>query len=79
LEVKAGSTYGGLEMQIHAFLTLALDGDEWSDLCPTHFTPGKIHPGNHWSALERGVRLWKRENSLALVGKLTPISQPSSQ
>jgi len=31
-------TYGGVEVQLHSFITLALDGDEWSAWCPNHFT-----------------------------------------
>jgi hypothetical protein len=30
------------------FLTLALDGDEWSAPRPGRFTPGERSPGNHW-------------------------------
>jgi hypothetical protein len=30
--------YDGVEVQLHAFLISALDGDERSDLCPRHFT-----------------------------------------
>jgi len=28
---------GGVEVSLHAFLTSALDGGEWSDLHPGHF------------------------------------------
>jgi hypothetical protein len=28
------NTYGGVEVQIHAFLTSAFEGDEWSVLVP---------------------------------------------
>jgi hypothetical protein len=30
------------------FLTLTLDGSEWSVSCPGHFTPGERTPGTHW-------------------------------
>jgi hypothetical protein len=33
--------YWEVEVQLHAFLTLALDGGEWSASCPGCFTPGK--------------------------------------
>jgi len=33
----------GAEIYLHAFLTLALDGGEWSASCPRCFTPS-----NHW-------------------------------
>ena len=31
--------YEGLKVLLHAFLTLALAGGEWSASCPGHFTP----------------------------------------
>jgi len=36
-------TYWGVEVYIHAFLTLALRGGEWSASCPVCFTP--LPPG----------------------------------
>jgi len=30
------------------FLILALDGDEWSASCPSHFISGVSVPGTHW-------------------------------
>jgi len=33
-------TYWGIEVQIHAFLTLQLDGSVWPASCPTRFTRG---------------------------------------
>jgi len=33
--------YGRVMVQVHTFLTLALDGGEWSTTYPSHFTPGK--------------------------------------
>jgi hypothetical protein len=33
--------YGGVDVQIHVFLTSALVGGEWSDSRPGRFTPGK--------------------------------------
>jgi len=29
-----------VEAKLHSFLTLAIDGDEWSASCPILFTPG---------------------------------------
>jgi hypothetical protein len=34
-------TYGGVDVQIHSFLTLVLVGGEWSASRPCLFTPGK--------------------------------------
>jgi hypothetical protein len=36
--------YGGVDVQIHIFLTSALVGGEWSASRPCHFTPGKEAP-----------------------------------
>jgi hypothetical protein len=40
--------YWGMEVYLHSFLTLALDGDEWSASRPCRFTPGVGAPGTHW-------------------------------
>jgi len=37
-------TYGGVEVQLHTFLTSALDGDEWSTSRTGRFIPGKEPP-----------------------------------
>jgi hypothetical protein len=39
---------GGVEVYLHAFLTLALNGGEWSASLPSHFTPRERAPGTHW-------------------------------
>jgi hypothetical protein len=33
--------YGGVDVQTHVFLTLALVEGEWSASYPSHFTPGE--------------------------------------
>jgi len=33
--------YMGSRVIVHSFLTSALDGDQWSTACPSHFTHGK--------------------------------------
>jgi hypothetical protein len=40
--------YGGVEVWIHIFLTLALVGGEWSASHPCRFTPEERAPGTHW-------------------------------
>jgi hypothetical protein len=40
--------YGGVDVWIYIFLTLALAGGEWSASRPCRFTPGEIAPGTHW-------------------------------
>jgi len=36
-----------MEVWLHAFLTTALDGGEWSALCSGRFTPAERIPGTH--------------------------------
>jgi len=38
--------HGGEEVLFHAFLTLVLDGGEWSASDPDHIIPGGTAPGN---------------------------------
>jgi hypothetical protein len=40
--------YGGVDVQIHIFLTSALAGGEWSASRHGRFTPGERAPGIHW-------------------------------
>jgi hypothetical protein len=43
------NAYGGVDVQIHIFLTLALAGGEWSVSGPCRFTPpGETAPCTHW-------------------------------
>jgi hypothetical protein len=42
-------TYGGMDVQIHVFLTSVLIGEEWLASRPGRFTSGK----EHWFLLER--------------------------
>jgi hypothetical protein len=44
----AMKTHWGVEVQLHAFLTSALDGGEWSASRPGCFTPKERSPGTHW-------------------------------
>jgi len=44
----AMKTYWGGKVQIHSFLTLALDGYEWSASCFYRFTTGVRTPNPHW-------------------------------
>jgi hypothetical protein len=39
---------GGVDVQIHIFLTSALAGGEWSASRPYRFTPAERAPGTHW-------------------------------
>jgi hypothetical protein len=49
--------HGGVEVQLHAFLTSAVDGDDWSASRPGRFTPGERIPGNHWIGSWVGLRI----------------------
>jgi hypothetical protein len=44
----AMKTYWGMEVKLHAFLTSALDGGEWSASRPASYTPRERVPGTHW-------------------------------
>jgi hypothetical protein len=41
-------TYWGVEVEVHIFLTSALDGGQWSASRPGRFTLGERAPGTHW-------------------------------
>jgi hypothetical protein len=38
-----------MQLYLHAFLTSALGGGEWSSSHSGHFTAGKRIPGTHWT------------------------------
>jgi hypothetical protein len=40
--------HGGVDVEIHIFLTSAVAGDEWSASRPGRFTPGERAPDTHW-------------------------------
>jgi hypothetical protein len=40
--------YGGVDVKVHIFLTLAVVGDEWPVSRHCCFTPGERTPGTHW-------------------------------
>jgi hypothetical protein len=72
LSVKA---FRGVGVELHAFLTSALDGSEWSASCPGGFTPGKGSPGIHfiegWVGPRAGLdtAMAKRKKSLLLPSR----------
>jgi hypothetical protein len=39
--------YGGVDVQIHVFLTSAIVGGKWSASRPDRFTPRERAPGTH--------------------------------
>jgi hypothetical protein len=49
-------TYGGVEVQRHAFLTPSLDGGEWSASCPCRFSTGEGTCCTQWIGGWEGTR-----------------------
>jgi hypothetical protein len=76
-------TYG-VEEKLHAFLTSALDGGEWSSSRSGRCKPGATHPGTHWIEDWVGPRAGlgaaaKKNPIIAPAGNWTRIVQPVAQ
>jgi hypothetical protein len=74
--------YGGMDVQIHIFLTLALVGGEWSNSCPCHFTPGERTPSTlsigGWVGPRAGLDDVEKGKFLTLQGlELRPLGRPA--
>ena len=70
--LHAMKVYGGMEMQLHLFFPLALDGGASSALCCGCITPGKepmvlIEWEADWAPALFWT-LWSRKMSVALLG-----------
>ena len=70
--VNAMKKCRGAEVQLHPFLTSALDGGMWSTSCPGYITPSK-EPPYSWHRTLGGPRsqfgpFWRREHVLPLPG-----------
>jgi len=66
-----------MEVQFHAFLTLALDKGEWSASSPSRFTPRERAPGTHWiGGWVRSGHGGEEKNSQLLPG-LEPPNHPA--
>jgi hypothetical protein len=74
--------YGGVDVEIHIFLTSALFGAGWSASRPGRFTPGERAPGTHW------IRGWvdpraglddlEKRKFLTIPGpELRPLGRPA--
>jgi hypothetical protein len=75
-------TYAEMDVWIHAFLTSALVGSEWSASRPGRFTPKERAPGTHWIRGWVGPRtgLDAVENRTILplpVFELRPLRRPT--
>lgn len=65
--VQAMKAYGGVDIQLHPFLTLLRDGGEWSDSHPGHFTPGDMVPSTHW------IGGWVGTRATADTAEMCPV------
>jgi hypothetical protein len=64
--------YGGVDVQIHIFLTSALVGGEWSTSRPGRFTPEERAHSTHWIGgfvdLRAGLENLEKRKFLTLPG-----------
>jgi hypothetical protein len=68
--------YGGVDVQLHIFLTSALAGDEWSASRPGRFTPGTHWIGD-WVNPRAGLDDAEKREFLLLPGiELRPLGRP---
>jgi hypothetical protein len=49
--------FGRMRVQLHAFLTLAIDWAEWATLRSDRFISGEEAPGTHWTGGWVGPRV----------------------
>jgi hypothetical protein len=49
-------TYGAVDVLLHTFLILDLDGGEWSPSRPSRFTPGERSPGTYYTEGSGGLQ-----------------------
>jgi hypothetical protein len=73
--------YGGVDVQIHIFLTSALVGGEWSTSRPGSFTPGEEAPRTHciagWLGPRAGLDDVKRKFLILPGLELQPLGRPA--
>jgi len=67
-------TYGGVDVYLHPFLTLALGGSEWSVSCPVTLILGRA-PRTHWT----GGCVGPRANSDVVANRKIPLSLLGTQ
>jgi hypothetical protein len=72
--------HGGVDVQIHIFLTSVLFGREWLASRPGRFTPGERAPDTHWIGDWVGptAGLDDAEKILDPTGTRTPTPRSSS-
>jgi hypothetical protein len=74
--------YGGVGVQVHVFLTLAIVGGEWTDSRPGRFTPGEKARGAHriggWVGPRVGLDDVEERKFLTLPElELRPLGRPA--
>jgi hypothetical protein len=73
---------GGVEVWLHAFLTLALDGSEWSTSHPTCFTSMERAPNTHslgrWVGPRDGLDIMAKKRKSLPCQELNPSFPTSS-
>jgi hypothetical protein len=74
--------YGGVDVQIHIFLTSALVAGEWPASRFGRYTPGETDPGTHWIGgwvdHRAGLGDMEKRKFLAILGlELRPLSRPT--
>jgi hypothetical protein len=74
IEHHAMKAYWGSEGKLHALLTSALDGGEWSASRTGRFTPRERAPGTHWI----GGRVGPRAVLDAVVNRKIPSPHPET-
>jgi hypothetical protein len=70
-------TYGGVDVQIHVFLTSALVGGEWSATCFGRFTPWERSPGIHWVGVWVDPQSWSGRRGEKKIFDLTRTRTPT--
>jgi hypothetical protein len=71
--------YGGVDVKIHIFLTLALVGGEWSASRPGRFTPWERALGTDWIGGWVGPGRRGEQKILDPTGARTPTPWSSRQ
>jgi hypothetical protein len=69
--------YGGVEIQLHHFLTSTLDGSEWQASRPGHFTPDTNFLGD-WVGHGANLSVMEKRIPLSSAGNRTPIPRSTS-
>jgi hypothetical protein len=72
--------HGGLELQLHVFLTLTLDGGEWLALSAGYFTPRERIPDTPGQQIDQIPEpIWSRgEKEYLFLGENQTLAPRSS-